>query len=66
MARYTRDRWSNRVIKWNGSGGIRKQGRPRARWIEDIVKLAGKELMKTAKDKSKWRHLEEAYTRKGP
>ncbi|KPJ09972.1 hypothetical protein RR48_05835 [Papilio machaon] len=59
-------RWTKQVTLWSGPGrGKRKRGRPKARWIDDIVKIAGKAWMRTAADRDKWRNMEEAYTQQG-
>ncbi|CAH2086075.1 unnamed protein product [Euphydryas editha] len=66
IARSSEERWPKRVTKWIGPEGKRRRGRPKARWIDDILQLAGRDWMKTANDRKKWGQLEEAYTRKGP
>nr|XP_026494144.1 uncharacterized protein LOC113399266 [Vanessa tameamea] len=69
IARSSADRWVKRATNWKGPGGPgakRKKGRPTARWVDDIPEVAGRDWVKTASDRKKWRQLEEAYTRKGP
>jgi hypothetical protein len=38
-----------------------KVGRPSARWIDDLVKVAESRWMRAAQDRSSWRTLGEAY-----
>ncbi|CAH2107217.1 unnamed protein product [Euphydryas editha] len=66
ITRFSEERWPKRVTKWIGPEGKRRRGRPKARWIDDILQLAGRDWMKTANDRKKWGQLEEANTRKGP
>lgn len=54
------------LTKWRGPRGKRERGRSKARWIDDILQLAGRDWMKTANDRNKWGQLEEVHTRKGP
>lgn len=65
LARYTDRRWTSETTKWKGPRGKRKVGRPKMRWDNDIKEIAGKHWLETAKDKKRWKELEEAYTRKG-
>ncbi|CAG9122414.1 unnamed protein product [Plutella xylostella] len=39
----------------------RSFGRPPARWMDDIVKSAGKHWMRAASDRTRWRSLGESY-----
>ncbi|PZC84828.1 hypothetical protein B5X24_HaOG203818 [Helicoverpa armigera] len=65
VARYDENRWPLRVQKWMGPRGSRARGRPNTRWADDIVKTAGRGWLETAKDKEKWKSLEEAFTQRG-
>ncbi|CAH2088198.1 unnamed protein product [Euphydryas editha] len=62
VARCTDQRWTLKSTKWIGPQGNRKVGRPKKRWADDIVPIAGKNWMQVAQDREKWRKLEEAYT----
>lgn len=64
-ARYNDNRWTIRTIKWTGPRGTRRKGRPRSRWSDEIVATAGRHWLNTAKERSQWNSLEEAFTRKG-
>jgi hypothetical protein len=60
LARRTDHRWTTETTTWKPRGK-RKRGRPRTRWTDEIAKVAGKEWMKKAQDRDKWRNLGEAF-----
>lgn len=62
LARLTDNRWTIKTTSWLGPLGYRKRGRPIARWADDVVKTAGINWMRTAKDREHWSTLEEAFT----
>lgn len=62
VARLEDDRWTSRITKWAGPYGKRLQGRPHARWEDEIVKIAGRSWPTVARDREKWNSLEEAFT----
>lgn len=62
VARMSDDRWTCRLTLWRGPAGIRRKGRPVTRWDNDIIKIAGKNWKTIAKNKDKWKSLEEAFT----
>jgi hypothetical protein len=46
--------------------GLRRQGRPRLRWMDSIKDTTGfglEKLKETAKDRNKWRRLVKEWTR---
>lgn len=61
VARQNTEKWSYRVTFWRPRETKRSVGRPRKRWIDDIVTIAGKQWMRTARNKKAWKQLEEAY-----
>lgn len=63
VTRQSVERWSHKVTFWRPREAKRSIGRPRKRWIDDIVDVAGKQWMRTAKDRDEWKKLEEAYVR---
>ncbi|CAH2090098.1 unnamed protein product [Euphydryas editha] len=65
IARYTDRRWTIETTKWKGPSGIRNTGRPKQRWADDIVQVAGRDWIEQSKDREKWKWLEEAYTQIG-
>lgn len=60
LARYNDNRWTKRSVVWTGPRGKRAKGRPYARWVDEIITVAGKDWLNIAKDKKKWSTLEEA------
>ena len=65
IARYKDGRWTAKTTKWKGREGKRKVGRPKRRWTDDITDVAGNDWQDIAKDRDKWKELEEAFTRGG-
>ncbi|KAG6461226.1 hypothetical protein O3G_MSEX012494 [Manduca sexta] len=61
ICRRTDNRWGKRVLEWRPRLGKRSVGRPPARWSDDLRKVAGKNWMRQAEDRVKWRILKEAY-----
>ncbi|KAI8434265.1 hypothetical protein MSG28_012359 [Choristoneura fumiferana] len=62
VARMGDNRWTSRLTSWPGPAGTRKRGRPKTRWADDIVEIAGKLWMEKANDRDYWASLEEAFT----
>ena len=52
------DNWANIVTGWTPAG-IRKRGRPKTRWVDDIRAL-NNNWMSSAQDKMKWSDQKEA------
>lgn len=65
IARYTDKRWTSLITKWSGPLGKRKKGRPKKRWVDDIIPFAGVNWMNTVKNKTQWKEMEEAFTQMG-
>ena len=65
VARYADNRWTQKIIKWTGPRGSRARGRPSARWVDEIVATGGRGWPEIAKDRKKWKSLEEAFTQRG-
>ncbi|CAK1587710.1 unnamed protein product [Parnassius mnemosyne] len=62
IARYVDNRWTIHVTTWKGPPGKRRAGRPYMRWEDDIKKIAGTNWLQIAKNREKWKSLEEAFT----
>ncbi|CAH2092926.1 unnamed protein product [Euphydryas editha] len=62
VARLKDKRWTSKVATWDGPQGKRRVGRPCMRWEDDIKKIAGPDWIHIAKDREKWKSLEEAFT----
>jgi len=50
--------WTSAILNWTPDGK-RKQGRPRPRWEDEILKMAGENWKTTAQDKRAWSNLGE-------
>lgn len=66
VARLQDKRWTRRATAWSGPTGKRARGRPQERWADELRKVAGQNWIEKAGDRTNWKKLEEAYTRKGP
>lgn len=64
VTRTTDNRWSERLLHWYPREAKRPRGRPRRRWADDIVQLAGATWTRKAKERDIWKGLEEAYAQK--
>lgn len=62
IARMNDDRWAKKITSWKGPVGKRSRGRPKERWQDEILKLAGKDWTAKACDRTLWRKMEEAFT----
>lgn len=62
VARATDGRWSKKVLHWYPRDAPRNRGRPRCRWCDDIVAVAGPTWSRIAQDREEWRKMEEAFT----
>lgn len=56
------ERWSKTVTNWYPIHKKRKPGRPHKRWSDDLVKVAGRTWSRAARDRGRWKELEEAFT----
>lgn len=65
VQRMAEDRWSKTVTNWHPLDKKRRPGRPRKRWSDDIVKIAGSTWSREARDRTRWRQMEEAFTALG-
>ena len=65
IQRNTDERWSQAVTNWTIIDHKRRRGRPLKRWSDDITKNAGTLWSRKARDREKWRLLEEAFTAEG-
>ncbi|KAJ2938424.1 hypothetical protein O0L34_g12865 [Tuta absoluta] len=62
LARRDDGRWTKAVMEWRPRITKRPVGRPPARWTDDLATIAGKQWMREAQDRRRWREKEEAYT----
>jgi hypothetical protein len=61
IAQMDNDRWAKLVTEWRPWMGKRGRGRPRRRWRDDIVQVAGVNWLAAASDKPRWRRLENNF-----
>lgn len=61
ICRRTDNRWGKRVLEWRPRLGKRSVGRPQARWSDDLRRTAGRNWMREAENRPKWRAIGEAY-----
>lgn len=61
IARCGDNRWTRRILEWRPRETTRSKGRPQKRWVDDIRAVAGKQWMRFAKDRERWKQLEETY-----
>ncbi len=61
IARRTDGRWTRNLTKWKPPNGKRRRGRPKRRWVDEIIDMAGQKWRKKAKDRERWKMLGEAY-----
>ncbi|KAG6452493.1 hypothetical protein O3G_MSEX007653 [Manduca sexta] len=65
IARMSDERWAKKITTWKGPVGKRNKGRPVEKWLDEILKVAGKNWLQKAKDRNMWRNMEEAFTLQG-
>ncbi|GBP24306.1 hypothetical protein EVAR_9404_1 [Eumeta japonica] len=61
MSRENIEKCSRLVTKWYPRDGKRSRGRPNKRWEDDLRKIAGQVWSRLARDRDKWKSLEEAF-----
>lgn len=61
MLREGIEKWTRLVTEWYPRDSKRSKGRQTKRWEDDMKKIAGPEWTRTAKDRTKWKALEEAF-----
>lgn len=65
VSRYKDNRWTQQAATWKGPKGKRRTGRPKKRWADDIIEIAGCRWTTIAQNRVTWNNLEEAFTLKG-
>ncbi|GBP70041.1 hypothetical protein EVAR_49051_1 [Eumeta japonica] len=61
MSRENIEKWSRLVTEWYPRGGKRSRCRPNKRREDDLRKIAGPVWSRLARDRDKWKSLEEAF-----
>lgn len=60
IARLIDGRWTKILTKWVPKWGVRKVGRQKMRWKEEIM-ISGENWLKIAEDREKRAHMGEAF-----
>ncbi|KAJ8735284.1 hypothetical protein PYW07_006904 [Mythimna separata] len=61
MLREKNEKWTKIITEWYPRDGKRSKGRQIKRWEDDIKKVAGPEWIRIARDRDRWKSLEEAF-----
>lgn len=61
MLREKKEKWTKIITEWYPRESRRSRGRQTKRWEDDFKKAAGPEWLRIAKDRDKWKALEEAF-----
>ncbi|XP_062532938.1 uncharacterized protein LOC134201709 [Bombyx mori] len=61
MMRKKKEKWTRIITEWYPRENKRIRGRQPKRWEDDLKQVAGPEWLRTAKDRSKWKSLKEAF-----
>ena len=59
-----REKWNKTVTMWYPRDMKRKRGRQFRRWEDEIIQIAGRTWSRLARDREKWKGLEEAFARR--
>lgn len=61
IARREDGQWTKAVVQWRPRQHSRKRGRPPTRWTDDIIKTTGTRWELKARNRQRWKEMEEAY-----
>ena len=61
MIREKNEKWTKKILEWYPRNGKRCKGRPTKRWEDDLKRVAGPEWTRIARDRDRWKSLEEAF-----
>lgn len=65
VARESNLKLNKRPTLWIPSEGKRKVGRPLTRWADEVVRVAGPEWTRKARNRKTWADMTTAYARMG-
>ncbi|GBP02669.1 hypothetical protein EVAR_70968_1 [Eumeta japonica] len=57
----SKEKWTKLVAEWYPRDSKRNRGRQTKRWEDDFKKIAGPVCTRSARDRSTWKSLEEAF-----
>lgn len=63
MMRENIDKWTKDLVEWCPRYNKRKSGPQKFRWSDDLSRIGGGKWMQTAKERNKWKEMEEAYVK---
>ena len=61
IARFKDNRWTKRVTEWTPREWIRRQGRPKTRWRDNVIRHLGPAWPRIARDRCLWRQFREGF-----
>jgi len=61
VARPSVDRWISKPVHWRPRQTKRSVGRPQRRLLDDVKRIAGGRWYQTAKDRTSWKQMKEAF-----
>ena len=61
IARFNDDRWTKRVTEWTPREWIRRQGRPKTRWRDNLIRHMGTAWPRIARDRRLWSQFREGF-----
>jgi hypothetical protein len=61
ISRRIDNRWGKRVLEWRLRLDKRSVGRPQDRWSDDLRRTTGRNWMRVAEDRARWREIGETY-----
>ena len=61
IARFNDNRWTKRVTEWTPREWTRRQGRPKTRWRDNLVRHLGTAWPRIARDRRLWKEFREGF-----
>ena len=61
IARFNDNRWTNRVTEWTPREWTRRQGRPKTRWRDILIRHLGPAWPRIARDRRLWKQSREGF-----
>ena len=61
IARFKDNRWTKRVTEWTPREWTRRQGRPKTRWRDNLIRHLGSAWPRIARDRRLWRQSREGF-----